>query len=88
MVMFWMAALLAALFIWNTRFAALLRVVAPCKMVLVIPNPVILMDLVTTIPHSVQKFVFSTIVSPSKTLAEVTALVSEGKVLLLFVVPL
>ena len=76
-----MVRLLAALFIWKTRVAALLRVVAPCKIVLVIPNPVILRDLVTTIPHSVQRLVFSTIVSPSLTEELVTALVRDGKVL-------
>ena len=77
-----MVRLLAALFIWKIRLNALLRVVAACRMVFVIPNPVIVRDLVTTIPHSVQRLVFSTTVSPSTTLAEFTALVSEGKVLL------
>ena len=76
-----MVRLLAALFIWKIRLNALLRVVAACRMVFVIPNPVILRDLVTTTPHSVQRLVFSTIVSPSLTEELVTALVRDGKVL-------
>ena len=64
----------AAVPTWKTRAVALLRDVAPCRIVFVIPKPVIVRDLlVRTIPHSVQRFVFRTMVSPLETLALATA---------------
>ena len=65
----------------RSRSTALLRVVAPCKIVLVIPNPVSVSDFVIVMPHSVQRLELRTMVSPSFTKFVVTAFVNVGKVL-------